>query len=490
MGQQVKRMKKYTSFTIIFFLCAIVLRISLCWYNPPQNSFDDHFTPIKLILETGDIPAKDACWQCYQPPVFYYVSAIFVRAFLTMGINKIYLPKILQFINCFYAILTIYLIYLILNKLKIPDFSKILSFGIICFLPRHIYMSAMHSNDTMTCLFVSLFIYLLLVAIENKFSFLSLFALSISMTIAIFTKYTALVVIPVAIVGFAAVFLYRVVTPSKKTFAVLILALLLPTILFGVHLKDNIDNYGKPLPWNDNLLNTAVVQPNDREGINYFDFKPWEYVNNPIVSPGQMSSFWTLIHAGMWFDTEPKLIFFANPPSEWWIEYFSWLRGERKYPYIYNPPSNGIINNPLSSYSRFLGAELITLGLIPLSFFMIGLYKTIFRTLIFRKDKNSIDYTQICIFASLLISNIAGIIYLTIRAPVYSSIKALYFMNSLSAFSVFTSVGLGYIERNSHIKKIIALLLISLFLFSCLHIIQICYALKSFPFLYNNIKLI
>ncbi len=134
--------KKYTYFILIFFICAILLRISLCWYNPPKNSFDNHFTPIKIILETGNIPAKDDCWQCYQPPVYYYVSAIFSKAFIGIGINIINLPKILQFINCLYAILSIILIYLILNKLKLPDFSKILSFGIICFLPRHIYMSA------------------------------------------------------------------------------------------------------------------------------------------------------------------------------------------------------------------------------------------------------------------------------------------------------------------------------------------------------------
>jgi hypothetical protein len=31
--------------------------------NPPENAFDDHFKPVKLIMQTGKIPAKDACFQ-------------------------------------------------------------------------------------------------------------------------------------------------------------------------------------------------------------------------------------------------------------------------------------------------------------------------------------------------------------------------------------------------------------------------------------------
>jgi len=130
----------YKIITLIFFLLAIFLRVSLCMLNPPQNSFDNHFEPISLIMQHGKIPAKDACWECFQPPVFYYVSAKIGSLSFAMGAKPAYVIKLLQSICCFYGIITLIVIYLILNKFPLSDFSKLISFGFICFLPRHIYV--------------------------------------------------------------------------------------------------------------------------------------------------------------------------------------------------------------------------------------------------------------------------------------------------------------------------------------------------------------
>jgi hypothetical protein len=48
----------------------------LCWANPPYNAFDDHFEPILMIMKSGVTPAKNVCFQCFQPPVFYWLSAL------------------------------------------------------------------------------------------------------------------------------------------------------------------------------------------------------------------------------------------------------------------------------------------------------------------------------------------------------------------------------------------------------------------------------
>ena len=66
----------YKSFFILFFILGSLLRILLCWSNPPGNFFDNHFDPILLIMKTGTIPGKNDCWQCYHPPVFYWISAM------------------------------------------------------------------------------------------------------------------------------------------------------------------------------------------------------------------------------------------------------------------------------------------------------------------------------------------------------------------------------------------------------------------------------
>ena len=159
----------YKIIIITFFIVAIFLRVSLCILNPPNNSFDNHFEPISLIMQHGTIPAKNACWECFQPPVFYVVSAKIGLLSFDMGANPSQIKKILQFISCFYGIITLFVIYLILNKFTLSNFSKLISFGLICFLPRHIYMSAMHTNDTMAYLFVAICIYILIINIERNF---------------------------------------------------------------------------------------------------------------------------------------------------------------------------------------------------------------------------------------------------------------------------------------------------------------------------------
>jgi Gpi18-like mannosyltransferase len=147
---------KYKKIVFIFFILASFLRILLFISNPPINAFDNHFEPIFLIMKYGNIPAKNACWQCYQPPVFYWISAMIGNLAIKMGATFPQLLKILQFIPCLYGILTVGMIYLILNKIYLSDFSRLFAFGTVCFLPRHIYMSAMNSNDTITYLFVAI----------------------------------------------------------------------------------------------------------------------------------------------------------------------------------------------------------------------------------------------------------------------------------------------------------------------------------------------
>src|SRR5438477_12380037 len=91
----------------LFLFCAgALLRLLLCWFNPPQNAFDDHYEPIFLIMQTGATPPKHACFQCYHPPVFYWISAIIGHIASSRRISVPHMMKLLQFGCCFYGITT------------------------------------------------------------------------------------------------------------------------------------------------------------------------------------------------------------------------------------------------------------------------------------------------------------------------------------------------------------------------------------------------
>ncbi len=454
----------YKLFAVLFFLSAIILRVLLWWVNPPGNAFDNHFEPIFLIMKYGTIPAKYSCLQCYHPPVFYLLSAMVGNLAVNMGVKFPQILKLLQFIPCFYGILTVGMIYLILNKLPLSDFSKLIAFGTVCFLPRHIYMSAMNSNDTISYLFVALTIYLLLIAIERKLSPLILLVASIFISITLFTKYTSYVVLPIVLIIFALLFYKRLILPRKQILASFILILFIPATILSVYLISNIKNYDSPLPWNVKQMDPSLTQPRDSSGLDFVTFKPWESISTQIIAPGKLHSFWTLIYSGMWFDNEPKFLYFLDSNRAWWKNYYGWLRGEKSFPGD---------NKLMTDLTRFTGSALIAFGLFPFLLMISGIYNYFRESWKMWNRANGIEVVKMTIFPALLFSNAAGIIVLALRLPVYSAMKASYFLNSLPAFAVFLSLGLMPCEKNKTLRWTIITVFGFLFALVSLHILHI-----------------
>jgi 4-amino-4-deoxy-L-arabinose transferase-like glycosyltransferase len=464
-ARQVAPMKiHYKIITLIFFIGAIFLRISLCALNPPDNAFDNHFEPISLIMQYGKIPAKNACWECVQPPVFYVVSAIIGRLSFDLGAKTASVKKILQFVCCFYGILTLFVILLILDKFPLSDFSKLISFGFVCFLPRHIYMSAMHSNDTMAYLFVAICIYVLIINIEQNFPLRYLIVLSIVISITIFIKYNTLVVIPIAVIVFMLWIIYLTRAQIKTKILLFGVTLILPLSIFITYVSHNVKNHGKALPGNYEIfVNPLIIQPRDEEKVNFVNFKPWESIATPILVPGKLSSFWTLIYSGMWFDTEPKFICFMDSNTAWWRQYFGWQNGEQRFP---GP------NYSMSKLTKLEGSALITLGIFPLLLGIIGFIYYI-RNIKINTEQNWHETIKMSIFPVLIITNIAGIIAITMKFPLYSFMKASYFLVSLPAFAIYLSLGVMACENRNPLKWAIIIIFGALFLLVFSHIFHI-----------------
>lgn len=457
--------------TGLLFTAAAGLRVLLWWANPPLNAFDNHFEPIFWIMKYGHIAPKDALWQSYQPPVFYVISALIGRLAQDMGVAVEHGLKILQFMPCLYDLLTVGVVYLILKKMPLSAFSRLLAFGFVCFLPRHIYMSAMHTNDTLSALFVALCVYLMLTALERKFPVVVTVPLSISITVALFTKYTAFVVIPMALFILTPVFLCQIILPRKKLIDTCLLLIFVPLVFLGSYCYSNFKDYHHPLPWNNAILAPANTQPKAESKLRFTDFKPWQTIKTPILTPRNISSFWTLIHSRMWFDVEPKFLYFQDPElvsketaeESWWPKYYQWLRGEKPFPYPIQLP-------PLV---RFTGSALIALGLVPLLFIGIGICRSIFGTFSMRNKMYSEKVIKGQLLLVLLLFNTAGVIALALKSPVFSSVKAAYFLGSTPAFSVFLGLGVMACEKHRLVRWILSFAFGGLFVLVALHIVHI-----------------
>jgi 4-amino-4-deoxy-L-arabinose transferase-like glycosyltransferase len=455
--------------TVAVLSVAVILRVLLWWANPPANSFDNHFEPIFLIMQSGSIPAKDACFQCYHPPVFYWISAAVGNFAVHAGATIPHVVKLLQFLPCLYGILTVGVCYLILRKIRLTPLSRVIALGTASLLPRHIYMSAMNSNDTISYLCVAVSIYVAILAIERKFSPVSLAALSIVLTVAIFTKYTAFAVIPMVAVALGVACRNRVIGSRKRLIASLVGAFALPMLLLAAYMFNNMARYHSPLPWNVAIYDPSVHRPRDKERISFLTFKPWEDVQIPILAPGKLHSFWTLMYSGMWFDTEPYFIRFLDSNQRWWEHYYRWYRGTDSF------PSEPL---PLSRFTMLEASGAITLGLLPLTLTLIGIgYSLGSKSRAFANPEPA-ERTIMIMFPVLLAFNVAGAIALTLRLPVYNAMKPSYLLNSTPALMVFLAVGVALIEKNTQLKRIVLLSFAALFVLVIVHVLHIVFAIR------------
>jgi len=350
---------------VSIFCMGAVLRLLLCWFNPPQNAFDDHYEPIFLIMQTGATPPKDACFQCYHPPVFYWISASIGHIALSCGMDVPHVVKLLQFVCCFYGISTLGVCYLILRKFPFSTFSMAIAFGAICFLPRHIYMSAMNSNDTISYLFVAISIYLTMVVLERGVTPWRLLLLSTILTLTVFTKYTAFAVLPAVLLALLWAYGVRLIISRKQLVLSILAALSLPLLTLAGYMALNLRQYHNALPWNLSMYDPSAHRPRDPGGINFLSFEPWRDLSMPMLAPGKLHSFWTMIYSGMWFDTEPYFLSFLDRNDPWWQSYTSWYRGEGTFPGK---------NPSLSLLTMSSAAGLILLGLVPLTLLLIGCF--------------------------------------------------------------------------------------------------------------------
>ena len=442
------------------FLAGVALRLLLCWANPPENTFDDHFEPIFAIMKTGSIPAKDACFQCYQPPVFYWTSAMVGKAALAAGASHEAMMKLLQFLVCGAGILTVALCYPILNRFPLSDFARVIAFGTVCLLPRHLYMSAMHGNDAFSYLLVALTVYLMLLAAERGFPGPLALAAGSAATLAVFTKHTALAVLP-AMTAAIVEARRREAFRSHRQLAVAVLgAVVVPSAFLAVSMIHDVKRYGSALPTNFAIYDPSVDRPRDPEGVDYWTFKPWESLRDPVLVPGHLHSFWTLIYGGMWFDTEPYFVSELGTDERWWERYYAWYRGEGPYP-------GG--HPPLPRTTRAMAAGLFVLGLVPAALVLVGLGVSFTGSR--RRTPGLVPLT------TLLAFNVAGVIALTLRLPVFNAMKASYLLISTPSFAILLAVGAARCDGHLLVRRVLAITFGALFTLAAAHAAQVTAAM-------------
>lgn len=453
--------KGKTAFLIwSIFAVAIGLRLILYAANPPQNAYDNHFEPTFLIIQNGNLPFKNECHECFQPPLFYVTSAATAWVLFKFGASYYQTLKFLQFLSCLYGILTVFFVYLILKRLPLDIRGRLSALAIISILPRHVYTSAMYSNDTMASLAIAICIYFAFITIEKNFSFFPTFVLSLFTCVALITKQTALVLFPVILSIYIYAFYLNAGT-RKKLAKSLFLVMSLPLLTIVGQALIDFHHYGIPFPLNYDFLAKKITHLPGSEYISFYSFKLWLFLIMPIIGPDSINSFWSVTFASLWHDVEPKFLPLIIANKNMWSDYYHYLMGK-----IYLWPG---VTLPISTI--LIGRGLIFLGMVLFIPKIIGLISSVLH--IKENRYTRAESIKMSIFPILLLSNVAGALILTSKIPSFSCMKSTYFLNSLTAFAVFFGMGTMAIKKYNFLYLTIIITLILLFGLVTMHIIQI-----------------
>jgi hypothetical protein len=276
-------------YLIIAIIClGGILRLTVFWVSPVNNSYDDHLEVINIYSESLNRPAPFQCWECYQPPFYYYTAAAVYNITESIGADKLTCWKMVQFINPFLSIILLIIVYQILLLFKMPKLSILITLSFVAILPRDVFTSAMIGNDYMLVFFAIMSFYLFLktlFALRNGDLF------------------------PISIFLLLCKSIYR----KKLLWAI-------PFLFLGglLSISDELWKFnqtGELLVSNQHYFDYAKNQfPGSLDKVEFFSFRIFELYQQPFISEKTSASFFTELFARTFYDYEWRLI---SPKIPW-----------------------------------------------------------------------------------------------------------------------------------------------------------------------------
>ncbi len=449
----------------------VALRLLLFAVNPPTNAFDDHFRPITLYLETGEVPDRDACWECYHPPAFYVSSAWVVQGATALGATPPVAQKIAHALPCLYGILTLLVLRALLLRLRLPDFATCTAFAVACFLPRHVYMSAIHSNDTIAYLGVTTSAWLAVRALDAGCRVRDLAWLAAVLAVTVLTKYTSMVVLPMAAASFGVAWWWRVGAPRARLVTGLALACVPALVVLALFAAPNVRDHGKAFPSNLELFHQDYLDSGrGRRDLDFLGFAPWRAIATPVLAPENRDSVWTVLWARAWFDMEPRFLPYTDPATpEWWEAYRTWLGGAEGDPW----PGTAA----LTPWTRGIGGTLVALGLVPTALMLVGLFRCLVGRWCPLRPADALEAARLAMMPVLTAGVMAGITLTAWKFPYTFALKTVYILNGLPAFIALTALGADFLRRVGFARRALVAATVALCVASTAHVLHVVVAM-------------
>jgi hypothetical protein len=192
-----------------FFIILIILGIGLriCYflytgYGVRQHDLNDvggHFEYIRYIAEHWSLPPLGS-YQLYHPPIHHIISAVFFVLGRWCGLDESLSWRLVQLVMVLLSSLALIFFYKLLKLIKCGNTAKAIGTAAFAFHPGLIYLAAFLNNDnTLLFFYVSSFYFLFRWLKEHSFTNLTWLALFTSL--AILSKKTGFVLLPVIFIA-------------------------------------------------------------------------------------------------------------------------------------------------------------------------------------------------------------------------------------------------------------------------------------------------
>ena len=294
----------------------VALRLGLAIITPPERAYDDHYEPVQFILANGEIPSAADCWECYQPPLYYVISAALCSATQRVAATSADSGehvgrRTLQFVSLVAGCATLWVCVLIFRRFSELAAHEALALSLVAFLPRHIYMSAMATNDALTYLLASLAVYAALRAHAANWQARWCIATGLLAGATVLCKGYGWVTVGAITL---AVWIFtrhsnqlaesRFRRELSKPLALVLIAALPLAIWPTVR---NVLVYGKPHVDNFDMFPETPMRhqpPGSVRETSFLSFRLAALLRHPWLHVVHVDSFWTQFYGRLWFDYE------------------------------------------------------------------------------------------------------------------------------------------------------------------------------------------
>ena len=386
-------------------------------YSRSYFDYEAHVAYVKYVAQHWRIPLATQGWEMYQPPLYYFVSAV-VYTLAGGVVREPASLKAVQAVGTLSGLACVLLAWMTLRVCaKDRLWIQMLGTGTVAFMPMVLYMSPMISNEMFSAAAMSCALYVLIrCGFRDSISVKQAAGMGLVFGLALLSKYTAFLLFLVA----GAVFFIRILIRTgqrRRELAVLLVFCAMTLALSGWFYARNVMQFGNPFiaNWDDKSGFYWEQPPGYRTPGFYTKFGS-VFTEHPERS--RWSSFWDGYYGSMWMDTHFNLIDLEDQKA------------------------------------NALGTVILALALLPVSAMCAGFAGSLRRIIGCRQFGADFALVVSSIVTTLVL------IWYTLKIPYITTLKATYSLSLTPAFAVFAGYGLHRMVQN--LRKYAAVLYVCL----------------------------